>query len=156
MDLLCDPHLWRPHEFGVQGKTVRVGQNIMVMYTVIGAPPHRYCRQYQQSVVAQEIKHRKKIIDSGEYGTRSLIVDRKGFNFRDIKKEKLEKSKESEDDELKKMAFGWVVKETTEEEQECNKKSQEEGEKFAAKRAAEESKKKMHKKEEKNTIKKKK
>ena len=110
MDVFCDPHLRRPHEFGVQGKTVRVGQNIMVMCTVIGAPPHRYCLQYQQFVAAQESKHRKKIIDSGEYGTRTLIVDRKGFNFCDIKKEKLKKSKESEDAKLKKMAFGWSVK----------------------------------------------
>jgi hypothetical protein len=152
MDLLCDPHLRRPHEFGVQGKTVRVGQNIMVMCTVIGAPPHRYCLQYQQSVVAQESKHRKKIIDSGEYGTRTLVVDRKGFNFCDIKKEKIEKSKESEDYELKKMAFRWKVKETTEEENKCNKKSQEEGEKFAAKRAAEKNKTKIHKKEKKHKI----
>ena len=111
---ICDPFLRRPKEFGVQGKTVRVGQNIMVMCTVIGAPPHRYCLQYQQSVVAQESKHRKKIIESGEYGTRTLIVDRKGFNFCDIKKEKIEKSKESEDDELKKMAFRREGKETTE------------------------------------------
>lgn len=147
MDVFCDPHLRRPHEFGVQGKTVRVGRNIMVVCTVIGAPPHRYCHQYHKSLIAQESKHRKKIMDSGEYGTRSLIVDRKGFNFRDIKKEKLEKSKESEDAKLKKMAFGWSVKETTEEEKESNQKSQEEGEKFAANRAAEKNKSKIHKKE---------
>ena len=59
-------------------------------------------------------------------------MDRKGFNFREIKKEKKEKRKESEDSTLKKLAFGWSIKEATEEEKAQNKKSQEEGEKLAA------------------------
>ena len=132
MELISDPHLRRPEEFGVEGKTVRVGKDTMVVCTVIGAPPHRCCPQYHKSVVAQERRHRKKIIESGEFGTRSLIVDRKGFNFREIKKEKKEKRKESEDSTLKKLAFGWSIKEATEEEKAQNKKSQEEGEKLAA------------------------
>ena len=93
MEPISDPHLRRPEEFGVEGKTVMVGKDTMVVCTVIGAPPHRCCPQYHKSVVAQERRHRKKIIDSGEFGTRSLIVDRKGFNFREIKKEKKEKKK---------------------------------------------------------------
>ena len=132
MELHSDPHLRRPEEFGVEGKTIRVGKDIMVVCTVIGAPPHRCCPQYHKSVVAQEKKHRKKIVESGEFGTRSLIVDRKGFNFREIKKEKKDKIKESEDSALKKLAFGWSLKEATEEEKANNKKSQEEGEKLAA------------------------
>ena len=132
MEPISDPHLRRPEEFGVEGKTVMVGKDTMVVCTVIGAPPHRCCPQYHKSVVAQERRHRKKIIESGEFGTRSLIVDRKGFNFREIKKEKKEKRKESEDSTLKKLAFGWSIKEATEEEKAQNKKSQEEGEKLAA------------------------
>ena len=132
MEPISDPHLRRPEEFGVEGKTVRVGKDTMVVCTVIGAPPHRCCPQYHKSVVAQERIHRKKIIESGEFGTRSLIVDRKGFNFREIKKEKKEKRKESEDSTLKKLAFGWSIKEATEEEKAHHKKSQEEGEKLVA------------------------
>ena len=133
MEVISDPHLRRPEEFGVEGKTGRVGKDTMVVCTVIGAPPHRCCPQYHKSVVAQERRHRKKIIESGEFGTRSLIVDQKGFNFREIKKKKKKKKrKESEDSTLKKLAFGWSIKEATEEEKAQNKKSQEEGEKLAA------------------------
>ena len=132
MELHSDPHLRRPEEFGVEGKTIKVGKDTMVVCTVIGAPPHGYCPQYHKSVVAQEKKHRQELFESGEFGTRTLIVDRKGFNFRNIKKDKTEKRKETEDSTLKKLVFGWQIKEATEEEKAQNKKSQEEGKKLAA------------------------
>ena len=46
-----DPHLRKEEEFGVPGRTMKVGKEKFVVCTVIGAPPHSSCPFYRQHQV---------------------------------------------------------------------------------------------------------
>ena len=54
-----------------------------------------------------EKAYRSKIINSGEYGTRDNTIKRLGFQFKDKKKEKIKKCHDTEDKNLKTLAFKW-------------------------------------------------
>ena len=84
----CDPHLRKQEEFGVPGNTVRLGKHTYVGCIVIGAPPHSNCPMYKENMARHEKMYRKKIVNSGEYGTRDNTIKRLGFHFKDKKKEK--------------------------------------------------------------------
>ena len=100
---------------------------------VIGAPPHSSCPMYSLTKAMSEKQHRKKLIESGEFGSRDSTVQRLGFQFHDVKKEKIKKLQVNEDGKLKKMAFNWSVGAPSEKKEEENRKSREEGELLAAK-----------------------
>ena len=81
-----------------------------------------------------EKEYRKRLIESGEFSTRDSTIQRLGFQFHSVKKEKIEKLEVKEDGELKRMAFGWSAGTPSAEKEEENRKSREEGEKLASKR----------------------
>ena len=143
-----DPHLRKQEDFGALGNTVKIGGEIFVACKVIGAPPHTSCTMYAQCQARNEKLYRKKLIESGEFGKRDNKIERLGFGFKNMKKEKLEKLKVNEDRELKQMAFKWSPSEPSQLKQEETKKSREKGEELAAERA-----KKKEKKIETNKIK---
>ena len=90
---------------------------------------------YAQCQARNEKLYRKKLIESGEFGKRDNKIERLGFEFRNVKKEKLEKLKVSEDRELKQMAFNWSPSEPSQQKQEEAQKARERGEEMAAERA---------------------
>ena len=130
-----DPHLRKQEDFGVPGNTVKIGGETFVACQVIGAPPHTLCTMYAQCQARNEKLYRKKLIESGEFGKRDNKIERLGFEFRNVKKEKLEKLKVSEDRELKQMAFNWSPSEPSQLKQEETQKSRDKGEELAAERA---------------------
>ena len=130
-----DPHLRKQEDFGVPGNTVKIGGETFVACQVIGAPPHTSCTMYAQCQARNEKLYRKKLIESGEFGKRDNKIERLGFEFRNVKKEKLEKLKVSEDRELKQMAFNWSPSEPSQLKQEETQKSRDKGEELAAERA---------------------
>ena len=132
----CDPHLRKQEEFGVPGNTVRSGKHTYVGCIVIGAPPHSSCPMYTENVARHEKAYRSKIINSGEYGKRDNTTKRLGFHFKDKKKEKINKCQDTEDKNLKILAFKWSLGEPSQEKKESDKKSRVEGEKYAAKMTA--------------------
>ena len=129
----CDPHLRKQEEFGVPGNTVRLGKHTYVGCIVIGAPPHNNCHMYKENMAKHEKAYRRKIINSGEYGKRDNTIKRLGFQFKDQKKEKIQKCQEKEDKNLKHLAFKWSLGEPSPEKKESDRKSRAEGEKYAAK-----------------------
>ena len=129
----CDPHLRKQEEFGVPGNTVRSGKHTYVGCIVIGAPPHSSCPMYTENVARHEKAYRSKIINSGEYGKRDNTIKRLGFHFKDKKKEKINKCQDTEDKNLKILAFKWSLGEPSQEKKESDKKARAEGEKYAAK-----------------------
>ena len=143
-----DPHLRKQEDFGALGNTVKIGGETFVACKVIGAPPHTSCTMYAQCQARNEKLYRKKLIESGEFGKRDNKIERLGFGFKNMKKEKLEKLKVNEDRELKQMAFKWSPSEPSQLKQEETQKSREKGEELAAERA-----KKKEKKIETNKIK---
>ena len=130
-----DPHLRKQEDFGALGNTVKIGGEEFVACKVIGAPPHTFCTMYAQCQARNERLYRKKLIESGEFGKRDNKIERLGFEFKNVKKEKLEKLKVSEDRELKQMAFNWSPSEPSQQKQEEAQKARERGEKMAAERA---------------------
>ena len=124
-----DPHLRKQEDFGVLGNTVKIGNETFV------APAHTLCTMYAQCQARNEKLYRKKLIESGEFGKRDNKIKRLGFEFRNVKKEKLEKLKVSEDRELKQMAFNWSPSEPSQLKQEETQKSRDKGEELAAERA---------------------
>jgi len=143
-----DPHLRKQEDFGALGNTVKIGGETFVACKVIGAPPHTSCTMYAQCQARNEKLYRKKLIESGEFGKRDNKIERLGFGFKNMKKEKLEKLKVNQDRELKQMAFKWSPREPSQLKQEETQKSREKGEELAAERA-----KKKEKKIETNKIK---
>ena len=143
-----DPHWRKQEEFGVLGNTVKIEGELFVGCQVIGAPPHTSCPGYAQLKARNEKLYRMELINSGEFGKRDEKVQRLGFHFSIVKKEKLQKLQVSEDRELKKMAFNWSPSEPSQQKQEETQKSREKGEELAAERA-------MKKEEKKDTTKKK-
>ena len=131
-----DPHLRKQSEFGVPGNTVRVERETYVGCVVIGAPPHTSCPMYTLTRAMAEKQYRKRLIQNGEFGTRDSTIQRLGFQFNDVKKEKIKKLEVKEDGELKRMAFGWSAGTPSAEKEEENRKSREEGEKLASKRSS--------------------
>ena len=131
-----DPHLKKQSEFGVPGNTVRVERETYVGCVVIGAPPHTSCPMYTLTRAMAEKQYRKRLIQNGEFGTRDSTIQRLGFQFNDVKKEKIKKLEVKEDGELKRMAFGWSAGTPSAEKEEENRKSREEGEKLASKRSS--------------------
>ena len=129
----CDPHLRKQEEFGVPGNTVRSGKHTYVGCIVIGAPPHSNCPMYKENMARHEKMYRRKIVNSGEYGTRDNTIKRLGFHFKDKKKEKIKKCQETEDKDLKSLAFKWSLGEPSQEKKESDKKARAEGEEYAAK-----------------------
>ena len=129
-----DPHLKKQSEFGVPGNTVKVERETYVGCIVIGAPPHTSCPMYTQTMAMSEKQYRKRLIQNGEFGTRDNTIQRLGFLFQDVKKEKVKKLMVNEDGELKRMAFGWSAGTLSAEKEEENRKSRKEGEKLASKR----------------------
>ena len=129
-----DPHLKKQSEFGVPGNTVKIGRETYVGCVVIGAPPHTSCPMYTQTMAMSEKQYRKRLIENGEFGTRDNTIQRLGFLFQDVKKEKVKKLVVNEDGELKRMAFSWSAGTPSLEKEEENRKSREEGEKLASKR----------------------
>ena len=129
-----DPHLKKQSEFGVPGNTVKVEKETYVACVVIGAPPHTSCPMYTQTMAMSEKQYRKRLIENGEFGTRDNTIQRLGFLFQDVKKEKFKKLVVIEDGELKRMAFSWSAGTPSSEKEEENRKSREEGEKLASKR----------------------
>jgi hypothetical protein len=109
---------------------------------VIGAPPHTSCPGYAQLKARNEKLYRIELINSGEFGKRDEKVQRLGFHFSIVKKEKSQKLKVSEDRELKRMAFNWSPSEPSQQKQEETQKSREKGEELAAERAMQKEKKK--------------
>ena len=130
-----DPHLRKQEDFGALGNTVKIGGEEFVACKVIGAPPHTSCTMYAQCQARNEKLYRKKLIESGEFGKRDNKIERLGFEFKNVKKEKLEKLKVSEDRELKQMAFNWSPSEPSQQKQEEAQKARERGEEMAAERA---------------------
>ena len=128
-----DPHLRKQFEFGVPGNTVKIDKETYVGCVVIGAAPHTSCPMYSLTKAMSEKQHRKRLIESGEFGSRDSTIQRLGFQFNDIKKEKIEKLQVNEDGKLKQMAFNWLVGAPSEKKEEENRKSREEGELLAAK-----------------------
>ena len=128
-----DPHLRKQCEFGVPGNTVKIENETYVGCVVIGAAPHTNCPMYRLTKAMSEKQHRKKLIESGEFGSRDSTIQRLGFHFHDIKKEKIEKLQVNEDGKLKQMAFSWSVGAPSKKKEEENRKSREEGELLAAK-----------------------
>ena len=143
-----DPHWRKQEEFGVLGNTVKIEGELFVGCQVIGAPPHTSCPGYAQLKARNEKLYRMELINSGEFGKRDEKVQRLGFHFSIVKKEKLQKLQVSEDRELKQMAFNWSPSEPSQQKQEETQKSREKGEELAAERA-------MKKEEKKETTKKK-
>ena len=139
-----DPHWRKQEEFGVLGNTVKIEGELFVGCQVIGAPPHTSCPGYAQLKARNEKLYRMELINSGEFGKRDEKVQRLGFHFSIVKKEKLQKLQVSEDRELKQMAFNWSPSEPSQQKQEETQKSREKGEELAAER-------KMKKKEKKET-----
>ena len=127
-----DPHLRKQSEFGALGNTVKIEKETYVGCVVIGAPPHTSCPMYTVTKAMSERQHRKKLIESGEFGSRDSTIQRLGFQFQDIKKEKIEKLQVNEDGKLKQMAFNWLVGAPSEKKEEENRKAREEGEQLAA------------------------
>ena len=130
-----DPHLRKQEDFGVPGNTVKIGGETFVACQVIGAPPHTSCTMYAQCQARNEKLYRKKLIESGEFGKRDNKIERLGFGFKNMKKEKLEKLQVNEDRELKQMAFKWSPSEPSQLKKEETHKSREKGEELAAERA---------------------
>ena len=130
-----DPHLKKQSEFGVPGNTVKVERETYVGCIVIGAPPHTSCPMYTLTKAMAEKQYRKRLIKTGEFGTRDNTIQRLGFQFHDVRKQKIKKLEVKEDGELKRMAFGWSVGTPSAEKEEENRKSREEGEKLAFKRS---------------------
>ena len=130
-----DPHLKKQREFGVPGNTVKVERETYVGCIVIGAPPHTSCPMYTLTKAMAEKQYRKRLIKTGEFGTRDNTIQRLGFQFHDVRKQKIKKLEVKEDGELKRMAFGWSVGTPSAEKEEENRKSREEGEKLAFKRS---------------------
>ena len=130
-----DPHLRKQEDFGALGNTVKIGGETFVACKVIGAPPHTLCTMYAQCQARNEKLYRKKLIESGEFGKRDNKIERLGFEFRNVKKEKLEKLKVSKDRELKQMAFNWSPSEPSQQKQEEAQKARERGEEMATERA---------------------
>ena len=128
-----DPHLRKQFKFGVPGNTVKIDKETYVGCVVIGAAPHTSCPMYNLTKAMSEKQHRKRLIESGEFGSRDSTIQRLGFQFNDIKKEKIEKLQVNEDGKLKQMAFNWLVGAPSEKKEEENRKSREEGELLAAK-----------------------
>ena len=128
-----DPHLRKQFEFGVPGNTVKIDKETYVGCVVIGAAPHTCCPMYSLTKAMSEKQHRKRLIESGEFGSRDSTIQRLGFQFNDIRKEKIEKLQVNEDGKLKQMAFNWLVGAPSEKKEEENRKSREEGELLAAK-----------------------
>ena len=141
-----DPHLKKQSEFGVPGNTVKVERETYVGCIVIGAPPHTSCPMYTLTKAMAEKQYRKRLIKTGEFGTRDNTIQRLGFQFHDVRKQKIKKLEVKEDGELKRMAFGWSVGTPSAEKEEENRKSREEGEKLAFKRSNQCSYKKTEKK----------
>ena len=129
-----DPHLKKQSEFGVPGNTVKVKRETYVGCVVIGAPPHTSCPMYTVNMAKAEKEYRRRLIKNGEFGTRDNTIQRLGFQFHDVKKEKIKKLEVNEDGELKRMAFAWSAGTPSAEKEEENRKSREEGEKLASKR----------------------
>ena len=123
-----DPHLRNQDEFGVPGNTVKIEKETSVGCVVIGAPPHTSCPMYSLTKVMSEKQHRKRLIDSGEFGSRDSTIQRLGFQFCDAKKEKIKKLQVDEDGNLKQIAFNWSVGTPSEKKKEENRKSREKGE----------------------------
>ena len=136
-----DPHLRKQEDFGALGNTVKIGGETFVACKVIGAPPHTSCTMYAQCQARNEKLYRKKLIESGEFGKRDNKIERLGFGFKNMKKEKFEKLKVNEDRELKQMAFKWSPSEPSQLKQEETQKSREKGEELAAERAKKKEKK---------------
>ena len=128
-----DPHLKKKSEFGVPGNTVKVKRETYVGCVVIGAPPHTSCPMYTVNMAKAEKEYRRRLIKNGEFGTRDNTIQRLGFQFHDVKKEKIKKLEVNEDGELKRMAFAWSAGTPSAEKEEENRKSREEGEKLASK-----------------------
>ena len=128
-----DPHLRKQFEFGVPGNTVKIDKETYVGCVVIGAAPHTSCPMYSLTKAMSEKQHRKRLIESGEFGSRDSTIQRLGFQFNDIKKEKIEKLQVNEDGKLKQMAFNWLVGAPSEKKEEENRESREEGELLVAK-----------------------
>ena len=95
-----DPLLKKQSEFGVPGNTVKIGRETYVGCVVIGAPPHTSCPMYTQTMAMSEKQYRKRLIENGEFGTRDNTIQRLGFLFQDVKKEKVKKLVVNEDREL--------------------------------------------------------
>ena len=131
-----DPHLKKQSEFGVPGNTVKIGRETYVGCVVIGAPPYTSCPMYTQTMAVSEKQYRKRLIENGEFGTRDNTIQRLGFLFQDVKKEKIKKLVVNEDGELKRMAFSWPAGTPSSEKEEENRKSREEGERLASKRSS--------------------
>ena len=129
-----DPHLKKQSEFGVPGNTVKIGRETYVGCVVIGAPPHTSCPMYTVNMAKAEKEYRRRLIKNGEFGTRDNTIQRLGFQFLDVKKEKIKKLEVNEDGELKRMAFDWSAGTPSAEKEEENRKSREKGEKLASKR----------------------
>ena len=128
-----DPHLKKQSKFGVPGNTVKVESETYVGCIVVGAPPHTSCPMYTLTKAMAEKQYRKRLIKTGEFGTRDNTIQRLGFQFHDVKKEKIKKLEVNEDGELKRMAFAWSAGTPSAEKEEENRKSREEGEKLASK-----------------------
>ena len=118
-----DPHLRKQEDFGALCNTVKIGGEAFVACNVIGAPPHTLCTMYAQCQARNEKLYRKKLIESVEFGKRDNKIERLGFEFKNVKKEKLEKLKVSEDSELKQMAFNWSPSEPSQQKQEETQKA---------------------------------
>ena len=129
----CDPHLRKQDEFGVPGNTVRSGKQTYVGCIVIGAPPHSNCPMYKENLARHEKMYRRKIVNSGEYGSRDNTIKRLGFHFKDKKKQKIKKCQETEDKDLQRLAFKWSQGEPSQEKEKRDEKARAEGEKYAAK-----------------------
>ena len=131
-----DPHLKKQSDFGVPGNTVKIGRETYVGCVVIGAPPHTSCPMYTKTMAMSEKQYRKRLIENGEFGTRDNTIQRLGFLFQDVKKEKVKKLVVNEDGELKRMAFSWSAGTPSSEKEEENRKSRQEGEKLASLRSS--------------------
>ena len=139
-----DPHWRKQEEFGVLGNTVKIEGELFVGCQVIGAPPHTSCPGYAQLKARNEKLYRMELINSGEFGKRDEKVQRLGFHFSIVKKEKLQKLQVSEDRELKQMAFNWSPSEPSQQKQEETQKSRKKGEELAGERAMKKRREKRH------------
>ena len=104
-----DPHLRKQDEFGLPGNTVKIEKNTYVGCVVIRAPPHTSCPMYSLTKVMSEKQHRKRLIESGEFGSRVSTIQWLGFQFRDANKEKIKKLQVDMDGNIKQIAFNWLV-----------------------------------------------
>ena len=117
MSIHSDLHLRKQEEFDHQGNTVKIGGEVYVACTVIGAPPHNSCPFYQTSAARNEKLYKEKLIEGGEFGAREdLGRARLGFQFAGVQvKEVKRKPVKKDTDEQKVVKRKTVKKDTVQE-----------------------------------------